>query len=109
MGISMDLGGGLTPRNRLFVHPSVSSSKDQGACNSGYMGAQFSTDGHHTLFWSMSGREEGQIVPVGKYCRYDCYECLSPTTRDFRCSRDDYKIDVGVDYTFTLQMEMQNA
>jgi len=78
-------------------------------CNAGYLGAQFNVDGYQTLLWSMAGREEGQIVPVGKYCHYDCFDCSPPNMRDFQCKRDDYKLSLGVSYTFTLQMEMQNA
>merc|ERR1719401_2613452 len=78
-------------------------------CNSGYMGAQFRSGGYNTLLWSMSGREEGQVVPVGKYCHYDCFDCSPPNKRDFQCKRDDYELKTGVLYTFTMQMEMQNA
>lgn len=98
MSISMDLGYGLSDRNGAHH-----------ACNSGYMGAQFRSGGYNTLLWSMSGREEGQVVPVGKYCHYDCFDCSPPVTRDFQCKREDYALKTGVLYTFTVQMEMQNA
>lgn len=32
-----------------------------------------------------------------------------PNKRDFQCRRDDYELKPGVLYTFTMQMEMQNA
>jgi len=98
MSISMALGDGLL--DKLGAHA---------RCNSGYMGAQFRSGGYNTLLWSMSGREEGQVVPVGEHCHYDCFDCSPPNTRDFQCKRDDYELKAGVLYTFTVQMEMQNA
>jgi len=101
MSISVDLGYGLPSRR----HGAWTR------CNSGYLGAQFHAEGYQTLLWSMSGREEGQVVPVGHYCNYDCFDCSNrtPNRRDFQCKRDDYTLSIGVTYTFTMQMEMQNA
>jgi len=98
MSFSVALGDGI--QQKAGAH---------GRCNSGYMGAQFRRDGSNTLLWSMSGREEGQVVPVSEYCHYDCFDCSPPNRRDFQCKRDDYKLSIGVIYTFTMQMEMQNA
>jgi len=98
MSYSVALGDGI--QQKAGAH---------GRCNSGYMGAQFRRDGSNTLLWSMSGREEGQVVPVSEYCNYDCFDCSPPNHRDFQCVRHDYKLSIGVNYTFTMQMESQNA
>mmetsp|Transcript_117470 Transcript_117470/g.292872 ORF Transcript_117470/g.292872 Transcript_117470/m.292872 type:complete len:432 (-) Transcript_117470:349-1644(-) len=100
MSIGTDLGYGLPDKDLV---------RDR--CNSGFMGAQFRAEGHHVLLWSMSGREEGQVVPISKHCHYDCFDddCSLPNKRDFQCKRDDYKLSVGINYTFTLQLETQNA
>ena len=73
-------------------------------CSSGHLGALVRND-RFTLQWSMYGRQEGQVVPVGKDWKTHCVY----STRDFRCQRDDYTLKTGVLYTFTMQMEMQNA
>jgi len=98
----------VTPDKDVYM--SITMKLGYGSpCNSGYMGAQFRSGGYNTLLWSMSGHEEGQVVPVSEYCHYDCFDCSPPNTRDFQCKRDDYELKTGVVYTFAMQMEMQNS
>jgi len=88
------------------------------ACNSGYFGAQFHSDGSTTLLFSMwdspsfSPNPEFvfQSLPASPHCHRNALDATGKSTGT-QCAPDkaEVSLELGVPYTFTFGIVAQNA
>ena len=101
--------------------PNVYMSTATGtACNSGYFGAQFHSDGNQSLLFSMwdaphytnNSRYVFQSLPGSKHCHRNALDAHGKST-GVQCAphigNESVKLDFGVPYTFTLAIVMTNS
>lgn len=107
----------VTHRDKANVYLATATGT---ACNTGYFGAQFHSDGTTTLLFSMwdapefspNSDFEFQSLPGSKYCHRNALDSSGKTTGT-QCAPglggDTVNLELGVPYVFTLGIVSQNA